>query len=80
MSFRVFHHRKKCIGCYACIIVAGERWKMSRKDGKSILINGKETKGMYSAIIGDHELESNRNAEKICPVKIIRVNKTREEK
>jgi len=70
---RVFHQRNKCIGCNACVEAAKGRWRMSRKDGKSILIGGKENKGIYSVIINDFEEEEMREAAKNCPSRIIRV-------
>jgi len=48
---------------------------MSKKDGKVTLIEGKNKKGFYIAITGDDEYEANINAAKVCPVKIIRIEK-----
>ena len=48
---------------------------MSKKDGKATLIDGKNKKGFYTAVVGDDEYEANISAAKVCPVKIIRVEK-----
>ena len=69
---RIFHHRAKCIGCNACVEADKNRWRMSRKDGKSMLIGGKEKKGVYSAEVDDEELKPIKKAVKNCPVKIIK--------
>lgn len=65
--------RAKCIGCNYCCEMAPERWAMSKKDGKSVLIGSKEKKGFYTVRVGDHEYEENVRAEKACPVDIITV-------
>ncbi len=72
-KIRVIQFRAKCIGCNACVEAAPQRWRMSKKDGKSVLLGGKEKKGIYSVFIHADELESNQLAAKNCPVHIIRV-------
>ena len=66
--------REKCIGCNYCVEYAPERWRMSKKDGKSILIGAKEKKGFYNVRVGEEELEANKKAAEACPVNIIKVN------
>jgi len=73
--FRIIHHRQKCIGCNACVEVAPYRWRISKKDGKSVLIEGKEKKGIYNVKVSDDEFEENQIAAQNCPVNIIRIEK-----
>lgn len=73
--FRIIHHRQKCIGCNACVEVAPNRWRISKKDGKSVLIEGKEKKGIYNTQVSDDELDENLIASQNCPVNIIRIEK-----
>ncbi|GBD90238.1 hypothetical protein BMS3Abin04_00955 [bacterium BMS3Abin04] len=73
--FRIIHHRQKCIGCNACVEVAPGRWRISKKDGKSVLVEGKEKKRIYNAQVSDDELEENLIASQNCPVNIIRIEK-----
>lgn len=72
---RIFHQRKKCIGCNACVEVNNSRWRISRKDGKSTLIGSVEKKGIYMVSVFDDEYNANELAAKNCPVKIIRLEK-----
>lgn len=72
---RITQWRNKCIGCNICVEVAFYRWRISTKDGRCTLVEGVESKGLYTAIVGDDEYEINRTAAKHCPVKIIRVEK-----
>ncbi len=67
--------REKCIGCNYCVEHAPERWAMSKKDGKSVLLDSRERSGFYTAKVNDEEFEANKNAAKSCPVKIIKVTK-----
>ena len=70
---RITHFREKCIGCNGCVEVAPDRWRMSKTDGKSTLIEGKPKKGVYNALISEIELEENQQAAANCPVNIIRL-------
>ncbi len=70
---RITQQRNKCIGCNACVEVAKYRWRLSKKDGKCTLIEGKEKKGWYTVVVGDDELEQNLMAAKNCPVNIIKI-------
>ena len=72
---RIIHHREKCIGCNLCVEVAENRWRMSRKDGKSTLVGGVNNKGFYTVTVGDDEWRENKHAADNCPVKIIKVEK-----
>ena len=65
--------RDKCIGCNYCVELAYERWRMSKKDGKTNLIGSTNRKGFYTVKVGDEELDENIKAAEACPVKIIKV-------
>ncbi len=71
--FKIHHYRNRCIGCNACVEAALERWRMSKKDGKAVLLGGKEKKGIYQITLPNEELEENLKAAEVCPVKIIHV-------
>lgn len=72
---RITHHRIKCIGCNYCVEAAPYRWRMNEADGKSNLIEAKEKKGIYTALVTDDEYDDNMEAARICPVNIIKVEK-----
>ncbi|NRR91528.1 ferredoxin [Winogradskyella undariae] len=66
--------RNKCIGCNYCVEMAPNQFQMSKKDGKTVLLNTKEKKGFYTLKSNDYEiLEACENASKACPVNIISV-------
>jgi ferredoxin len=65
--------RAKCIGCNYCCEIAPDRWTMSLKDGKTVLLESEEKRGFFTVKTGDFEYENNKLAEKSCPVNIIHV-------
>ena len=75
MSILIVHYRAKCIGCHACVTLAPDRWRMSRKDGKSVLLEGCEKKGIYTTAITIDEEAANRKAAKVCPARVIQVRR-----
>lgn len=69
----ITQQRDKCIGCNYCVELAPERWVMSKKDGKCTLIGGVNKKGFYTIRTTNDEFLQNKEAAKVCPVKIIQV-------
>ncbi|HPK09521.1 MAG TPA: ferredoxin [Saprospiraceae bacterium] len=68
--------REKCIGCNYCAELNPENFRMSKKDGKSVLLKSIEKKGFHTVKIPDNNvLEDVDKAGKACPVKIISVKK-----
>ena len=73
--WRITYFRDKCIGCNACVEAASDRWRISRKDGKSILLEGQAHGDTVQALIHDDEHARNALAAANCPVKIIRLSR-----
>lgn len=72
--YSLTQYRNKCVGCNACVEMSPERWRMSTKDGKATLINGKSKKGIYTVMIQSEELATATMAAERCPVNIIKLN------
>ena len=70
---QIIHYRDKCIGCNACVEIAYNRWRISRKDGKATLIGGRNKKGVFNLRISDDEVAENKLAAKNCPPKVIHI-------
>ncbi|HRD81240.1 MAG: ferredoxin [Saprospiraceae bacterium] len=71
----VSQNRKKCIGCNYCVELAPEHWRMSKKDGKSVLLGAQEKRGFYTLRLEEEAFEQNQAAAKACPVNIIDVRR-----
>ena len=66
--------RDKCIGCNYCADFASEYFRMSKKDGKSVLLKSTEKKGFFTLKTPMSDaFEECDKAAKACPVKIISV-------
>jgi ferredoxin len=67
MGYRIRHERDICIGCAACTAICPKYWIMEQ-DGKATAIKTKiEDK--------KEDLELNKEAELICPVNCIHIEK-----
>jgi len=66
--------REKCIGCNYCVELSPEHFRMSKKDGKSVLLNSIEKRGFHtSKLPDDFAFETTDKAARACPVRIISV-------
>lgn len=66
--------RKKCIGCNYCVELDPKHFQMSKKDGKSVLLNTVGKKGFFTLRSLDESILENANkAKEACPVHIISV-------
>jgi ferredoxin len=65
--------RDKCIGCNYCEELCPQMFKMSKKDGKSVLLKSTDKKGFHTIRTTPEFHEPADNAAKACPVKIISV-------
>ncbi len=68
--------RDKCIGCNYCAELAPAAFRMSRRDGKSVLLRSVRKKGFYTwKSTDDASCQSLEKAADSCPVRIIRVKR-----
>ncbi len=66
--------RDKCIACNYCAEFAPEFFRMSKKDGKSVLLKSIEKKGFFTIKTPFPDaFESCDKAAKACPVNIMSV-------
>jgi ferredoxin len=72
---QIVYKRNKCIGCNYCIELAPDRWRMNKKDGRSVLLGSRNKKGLYTVEVNDAEYEVNKISAQVCPMKIIRINR-----
>tara|TARA_Y100000310_G_scaffold345242_1_gene463055 strand:- start:6319 stop:6543 length:225 start_codon:yes stop_codon:yes gene_type:complete len=70
---KLVHYRKNCIGCNSCVEHSAKHWKISEKDGKSILIGSERKKEADVLEISEEERENNKKAMEDCPTNIIKI-------
>lgn len=69
--------RNKCIGCNYCAEFAPDYFRMSKKDGKSVLLKSQDRKGFHTRKEPNMDaLEPCDKAADACPVHIIDVKVT----
>lgn len=69
--------REKCIGCNYCYELDPDNFRMSKKDGKSVLLQSVNKKGFHTVKLQDETaLDDAEKAAKACPVNIIKVKQT----
>lgn len=69
--------REKCIGCNYCAELDSERFVMSKKDGKSVLLHSVEKKGFHTVrLLDEGAFEPAKKAAQACPVNIIHVKQS----
>lgn len=69
--------RSKCIGCNYCEELAPGQFRMSKRDGKAVLLRSREKKGFFTIKSPDDTIFDNSvKAKEACPVKIIDVKQT----
>lgn len=68
--------RDKCIGCNYCEELCPDLFRMSKKDGKSVLLKSVDRKGFHTARPSAEYYDGAENAKNACPVKIISVKMT----
>jgi ferredoxin len=71
---KIIQYRNRCIGCGICQEMLPSFWRMSKKDGKAILLNATAKKDVWVLNIPFENFEENHAVAKACPVRIIRVN------
>ncbi|WP_343689996.1 ferredoxin [Chitinophaga sp.] len=69
---KIIHYRDKCIGCGICFEMQPELWRMSRKDGKAVLLGAEEKRETDVLLVNNQLLQDTKAVAAACPVKIIK--------
>lgn len=67
-------YRKKCIGCGICVQMQPDYWRMSKKDGKAVLLRSTEKKEVFVLPVGNSMQNQTLELSRACPVKIIKIS------
>lgn len=65
--------RQKCIGCNYCQELCPDLFRMSKKDGKAVLLKATDKKGFASVRANELLFEAAVQSSKACPIHIISV-------
>ena len=70
---KVIFYRNNCIGCSICREMQPSIWRMSRKDGKAVLLNSIEKKKIFQLDIHDSFVDGAKEVVEACPVRVIKL-------
>ena len=70
---KIIQYRDKCIGCGVCYEHQPHIWRMSRGDGKAILLPAIQKKETFILHIQPAIVAKTKDIANSCPVKIIKV-------
>lgn len=70
---KLLFYRDKCIGCSICQEMQPQLWRMSKKDGKAVLLQSVAKKAVHQLEIGEWLLPQCAELITACPVNIIKV-------
>jgi ferredoxin len=70
---KVILYRNKCIGCSICYEQQPGLWRMSKKDGKAILLGSTEKKDVFVLPVSNTIRQRTQEVAAACPVKIIKL-------
>jgi len=70
---KIIHYRDKCIGCGICFEMQPELWRMSRKDGKAVLLTAEAKKLTHVLPVNAQQLDETKPVSVACPVNIIKI-------
>ncbi len=75
-KYKVIFDREECVSIFSCNVVAPEFWKLA-DDGKVDLVGGtyNEKTKKWELIIDEKDLNINKEAESVCPVFAIKIEK-----
>jgi ferredoxin len=71
---KIIFYRNKCIGCSICREMQPEVWRMSKKDGKAVLLKAIEKKQVHQLRLPDFLIETSKEVAAACPARIIKID------
>ena len=70
---KIIFYRNKCIGCSICREMQPEAWRMSKKDGKAVLLHGVEKKQIHQLSLSPILVERSIEVAEACPARVIKI-------
>lgn len=70
---KIIFYRSKCIGCSICSEMQPQVWRMSKKDGKAVLLHSIEKKQIHQIDISAIFAERSKEVAEVCPARVIKI-------
>lgn len=70
---KIVFYRSNCIGCSICREMQPDVWRMSKKDGKAVLLHSMEKKKIYQLAVHDDIADHSKEVANACPARVIKI-------
>ena len=70
---KIIFYRDNCIGCSICQEMQQDLWRMSKKDGKAVLLQSTQKKKIYQLELHDSFLQQASEVAGACPARVIKI-------
>jgi ferredoxin len=70
---KILFYRNKCIGCSICREMQPEIWRMSKKDGKAVLLQSVQKKEVHQLSVRDDMVQQTTEVVAACPARVIKL-------
>lgn len=70
---KIIFYRDSCIGCSICQEMQPELWRMSKKDGKAVLLQSIQKKKVLQLEIHSIFLQRTKEVVEACPARVIKI-------
>jgi ferredoxin len=70
---KIIFYRDKCIGCSICREMQPELWRMSKKDGKAVLLHAVEKKQIHQLELPPIFMDRSKEVMEACPARVIKI-------
>ncbi len=70
---KIIHYPQKCIGCGICQEMQPDVWRMSKANGKAVLLKAREKKGVQQLTIHSSQKLLTARVAAACPARIIQL-------
>ena len=70
---KIIFYRDNCIGCSICQEMQPELWRVSKKDGKAVLLQSIQKKKISQLEIHNVFLQQATEVVEACPARVIKI-------
>jgi ferredoxin len=70
---KIIFYRNKCIGCSICREMQPEIWRMSKKDGKAVLLHAIEKKQIHQLELSPLFVDRSIEVAEACLARVIKI-------
>jgi ferredoxin len=70
---KIIFYRDNCIGCSICQEMQPDLWRMSKKDGKAVLLQSIQKKKIFQLEVHNIFLQQTMEVIEACPARVIKI-------